>query len=273
MPVAHSVRAAALGALDAVEGALGRGDPLRPPRRLHHVGDGDFRAVGEALLEALIAVGGLDRDARVLDVGCGTGRTAVPLTGYLRDGSYDGFDISAPAIRWCQDTLTSRFPTFVFRALDIANSHYNPDGGLDASGIRFPYEPDAFDFAVATSVFTHMLPGGFLHYLDELARVLAPGGTFFGTFFLLDEDSLTALDRGRTLLELPTRHHDAAHRVDYRAMDARTPETGIALPAYFVLDGLGERGFEVSAVHPGLWSGHVDGALYQDIVVARRRLG
>ena len=39
---------------------------------------------------------------RVLDVGCGIGRMARPLAGYLTgDGSYDGFDVNREGIRWC----------------------------------------------------------------------------------------------------------------------------------------------------------------------------
>ena len=45
-----------------------------------------------------------------------------------------------------------------------------------ASEYTFPYEDGEFDVVVLTSVFTHMLPDDVAHYLDEIARVLKPGG-------------------------------------------------------------------------------------------------
>ncbi|HEU0316309.1 MAG TPA: class I SAM-dependent methyltransferase [Solirubrobacteraceae bacterium] len=228
--------------------------------------------MGEILLGQLIAVGGLKPTDRVLDVGCGSGRTAVPLSGYLDGGSYAGFDIHEPAIRWCRATITPRHPSFAFRVLDVANTHYNPGGGLDAARLEFPYPAEAFDFALATSVFTHMLPAGFVNYAAELGRVLAPGGVFFGTFFLLNAESAGALDRGTALIDLPTEGRDPATGVDYRAMDARSPETVIALPEEFVAAGLRRAGLELTAVRFGQWTGRTDGLAYQDIVVARRPL-
>ena len=45
--------------------------------------------------------------------------------------------------------------------------------------------PGGRDVAFLTSVFTHMLPEDVEHYLDELARVLKPGGRTLITWFLL----------------------------------------------------------------------------------------
>ena len=205
----------------------------------------------------------------MLDVGCGTGRTAVPLAGYLDGGTYDGFDVSEPAIRWCQASLTARYPNFAFRALDVANTHYNPGGQLDAARIAFPYEDDAFDFALATSVFTHMLPTGFLNYASELSRVLAPGGIFFGTFFLLSESSAASLERRTAAIDLPTVLADVEAGVRYRTMTARSPESVVALPESFVLAGIKGAGLNLTQLRPGHWSGAPNGIIYQDIVVAQ----
>ena len=49
----------------------------------------------------------------MLDVGCGTGRMAVPLTGYLSDEEYEGFDLMPEVIEWCQENITPDIPTFV----------------------------------------------------------------------------------------------------------------------------------------------------------------
>ena len=57
--------------------------------------------VGEVILkqwvmsfESLYSTAQLSPDHRVLDIGCGTGRMAIPLTSFLsKKGSYEGFDI------------------------------------------------------------------------------------------------------------------------------------------------------------------------------------
>ena len=47
------------------------------------VGDGDYRAIGLEYLGHYVTIGGLKPTDRVLDIGCGIGRMAVPLTQYL----------------------------------------------------------------------------------------------------------------------------------------------------------------------------------------------
>ncbi len=59
-----------------------------PPADTVFVGDGDYRAIGAEFLRHVVEIGGLAPDARVLDVGCGIGRLAVPLTQYLDQSGY-----------------------------------------------------------------------------------------------------------------------------------------------------------------------------------------
>src|SRR5690606_11444566 len=93
----------------------------RPPAGIHDVGDGDFDAIGREFLWNLVHHAGLQPGHRVLDIGCGVGRLAIPLTAFLDPvrGSYVGFDVAAGAIRWCQDEIASRYGNFSFRAVDL----------------------------------------------------------------------------------------------------------------------------------------------------------
>ncbi|HEX8254186.1 MAG TPA: hypothetical protein VF846_13660 [Thermoanaerobaculia bacterium] len=61
----------------------GKADRDLPPLRLRDVGGGDFRQVGEDLVKVL-ADHGLKSTDRVLDIGCGVGRVALPRV--LRPG-------------------------------------------------------------------------------------------------------------------------------------------------------------------------------------------
>jgi ubiquinone/menaquinone biosynthesis C-methylase UbiE len=163
--------------VDAFDLVLGRRSELTPPRRLMFVGGGDFRTIGNEFLAYLKQLAELQPDHRVLEAGCGIGRMAVPLLGYLSDkGSYEGFDVVRHGIQWCSKHITTKYPNFRFQLADIRNKEYNPEGQLTASRYRFPYESSSFDVAFLTSVFTHMLPVEVSNYLTEVHRVLKPGG-------------------------------------------------------------------------------------------------
>ena len=56
----------------------------------------DFTRTGEDQVDFLTEFCGLQADHQVLDIGCGVGRLAVPLTRKLGPrGGYQGFDVAA----------------------------------------------------------------------------------------------------------------------------------------------------------------------------------
>jgi len=104
--VAHR---AAYVLLDASDLLPGRREETVPPRGLVYVGSGDFRAIGDEFLHYAVRLGGLTASDRVLDIGCGLGRIARPLTAYLdATASYEGFDPVPQAIAWCRRHFTAR---------------------------------------------------------------------------------------------------------------------------------------------------------------------
>jgi ubiquinone/menaquinone biosynthesis C-methylase UbiE len=152
------------------------------------VGDGDFRAVGAEFLGHFIHLGGLRPEHRVLDIGCGIGRMAVPLTQYLdvEKGRYSGLDPVEGGIAWCRRFITPAYPNFTFQRLDIAHKLYNPQGKISGEALKLPYADRQFDFVIMTSVVTHLPPDEVLIYLSEVARLLKPGGRLFMTAFVVD---------------------------------------------------------------------------------------
>jgi SAM-dependent methyltransferase len=247
---------------DARHAIAGTGDPELPPMRMRFVGAGDFRAVGEELVQLLIAIGGLQPADRVLDVGSGIGRVAIPLTRYLdrQRGTYDGFDIVRRGVEWCRRELTPRHPHFRFHLAAVRNPEYNPRG-IPAAEYRFPFDDASFDVAFATSLYTHLELEEMRRYVAETHRVLAPGGTFFATFFLLNEISLANM--GATY-DFPL--GDA----QVRRMKGASAAAGVAFDETLVLETLRGAGFVDVAVHHGKWSGRADGLTFQDLVTARR---
>jgi SAM-dependent methyltransferase len=229
------------------------------------VGGGDFEEVGREYLEHFQNLASLKPDEDVLDVGCGIGRLAVPLTGYLDGGTYTGFDIIETSVNWCRKRIGSRFPHFCFDHVNVYNEHYNPKGKLKASEFDFPYADASFDFVFLISVFTHMIPGDLHNYLAEVARVLRPGGRCLITYTLLNETSLRLTSEGKATLNFKFEFDG------FRSVERDEPETSIA---FFESDirALYERnGLEIAEpIHFGQWSGRTDGLSFQDIVVASK---
>ena len=229
------------------------------------MGAGNFRAVGQEFLGHFKELGGLRPEHDVLDVGCGIGRMAVPLTGYLAPtSSYEGFDIVPAGVRWCEENITQRFPNFRFQVADIYNQRYNPGGSATSANYDFPFPDDSFDFAYATSVFTHMLPADVENYVKELGRVLRPGGRALNTFFLLNSSNGRGPGSDRATIPFSVKEDG------YWAVSSRTPEVAVAYEEDDVRKLYERHGFSVEGqIHPGTWVG-ADGPSFQDIVVATR---
>ncbi|HET8728737.1 MAG TPA: class I SAM-dependent methyltransferase [Alphaproteobacteria bacterium] len=239
-----------------------------PPAELQHVGDGDFRAIGAEFLGHFVRLGGLRPNHAVLDIGCGIGRMALPLTQYLDPaaGRYEGVDVVAEGIAWCDRTITPVYPNFRFRHIDVVNSLYNPAGGAPAEALRLPFGDGSFDIAVLTSVFTHLVAAESAAMIGEIARTLRPGGRCFASLFLIDDRARAGLEAGAARLAFDL----AGDGPDY-FVDPTVPAGAVAYDADRFLE-LAEAGGLVPArpVAPGNWCGR-PGLSFQDLLVLEKR--
>lgn len=255
-----------LSLLDLVDSALGRRSAWLPPRReIERIGGFDFVAVGEHLASIARELGGLQPGERILDVGCGIGRLAVPLKDYLVEGEYAGFDISRRAIRWCRANIEEQRPNFHFTFADVRNRHYNRRGRVDALEFVFPYATASVDLAFASSVFTHLLPDAADRYLAEVARVLKPGGRFVGSFFLLTRQvRLRAAELSPSFRSSNT---------FFTVQDPQDPEAAIAFDEVAVREALERHGMPLEELRRGSWAHGGECLSFQDFVLARKRTG
>jgi SAM-dependent methyltransferase len=251
---------------DLADRATGKRDGMTPPRRLDWDPDGRFDRVGQEFLRHFVEIGGLKPHHRVLDVGCGAGRMARPLTAYLHPGgSYEGFDMLRNKVRWCQSHIGRRFPSFRFTWVDLRNREYAPHGRIDPAGFRFPYGDGEFDFVFLTSVFTHMLPVEVERYLLEISRVLKPGGRCFATFFLLNGESRKLCAAGGGVFRFDHALEGCA------VVDPVVPEKAVAHEEELVQRLFRQAGLRgLPPLRYGRWCGRVSGVTSQDIIVAER---
>lgn len=236
-----------------------------PPQEENFVGDGDYLAIGTEFLGHFIELGGLQEQERVLDIGCGIGRMAVPLTQYLdpEKGRYTGIDPASPGIQWCTRNIRSAYENFRFMHLDIANDLYNPNGHLPGTEIALPFAEGSFDFAIMTSVVTHLPANEIEPYFREIARLLAPGGRLFVSAFVMEPESQ------RTAQNLTPRIQFQRHGEGPAwYADAQAPLAAVAFDDGFLDTCLQITGFDIALKKLGHWRGQTGSRHYQDFFVA-----
>lgn len=124
---------------------------------------GDFDVIGTVECELLIQLG-LKPDGYLIDVGCGSGRLAKPLSEYL-NGRYLGIDIVPELVRYASQ-LVGR-PQWRFEV---------------AKGLTIPEADHQADMVCFFSVFTHLMHEHSYLYLQEAVRVVKPGGIIVFSF-------------------------------------------------------------------------------------------
>lgn len=131
------------------------------------IGDG-FELIG-GMEAALVRHYGLPEDGYLIDAGCGAGRLARPLSGWLK-GRYLGFDLVPDLVAYAQK-IAAR-PDWRFEVIDH---------------IGIPEADGQADMVCFFSVLTHLLHEQSYWYLEEAKRVLKPGGRIVFSFLEFGE--------------------------------------------------------------------------------------
>lgn len=200
-----------------------------------------FDKFGNLLADHLANHAGMTKTSRVLEIGCGCGRTAHALVHRLEDGGFTGMDIERISIEDCQRRSVFRKKRFRFDLLDVQNDEYNPTGKFKADEYRFPYPDGSFDVIFLVSVFTHMLTRDVEHYIAEIARLLAPGGHCMVTTFLMDH--------GREGHVGNFTHQSERHSF----VDPEMPEIAVGYDQAFFTENFGKH--EMKLVHGPVFGG------------------
>lgn len=149
-----------------------KGQPPLPPPNLIFLVTGDEspkwfldsgRSASDAMRELLAKHDlQIEQFSSVLDFGCGVGRIMRHWSS-TRGPAWHGTDYNPQLIEWCREHL--KFSQFNVNTL---------------SG-KLPYAADTFEFIYAYSVFTHLNEELRFFWINELSRVLKPGGYLYFT--------------------------------------------------------------------------------------------
>jgi ubiquinone/menaquinone biosynthesis C-methylase UbiE len=143
----------------------------------------EFQDLARGKFQFLLAQG-LTPEARILDIGCGTGQLTEALADYLSPrGVYYGTDIAPEAIAFCQ------------KKFHRANFFFLPN-----EMTCIPLEGISFDIIYLGSVFTHMYPQEIQALLPELERLLAPQGIAIADAFVSATENQFVGGRGMVVI-------------------------------------------------------------------------
>lgn len=249
---------------DLFELVSGRRQKHVPPKGDIFIGSGDFIQQGKHHLKLLKKHLDLSPDDYVLDIGCGMGRTALPLTSFLSPNSkFEGFDVVKKGIDWCNSKIKKDFPNFNFTYISLNNDLYHKSEN-QAREYIFPYASNSFDKAFLFSVFTHMQLPEIENYLKEIERVLKPKGVCLATFFIYDESEkeITRLKQFKFPIQ----------KEGCRLMDKKVKSANIAIDR-MKLDQmiLGTKLYQVKVIE-GYWNNGKKKSDndFQDIVILKK---
>jgi SAM-dependent methyltransferase len=139
--------------------------PATPPPAIHSMVHGWISEIGGSYYLADLVLEGLDTIETplrsgdlALDFSCSSGRVVRPLAAARPDAQWHACDPNAEAIAWARENLAG---------IEFFVSDTNPP---------LPFEPGTLDLAFAISVWSHYSAQAALRWLEEMHRVIKPGG-------------------------------------------------------------------------------------------------
>ncbi len=212
---------------------------------------------------------------KILDIGCGTGLVSMAAQNYVgKGGEYLGIDLNENEINFCK--INYKTPNINFKHVEANNAYYSPNGLKNNK----PWEIDnnTIDLVTALSVWTHLNETDAIFYFKEVFRVLKPNGKAIITFFCLDDNYTSTLNKRSN----EKGKYHCTSQMDWifnaKAYNSENwfypdrfdiPESAIGISEEGLNQLLKESGLKLIKHYPGNWK-EIPGVFFQDIFVFQK---
>jgi SAM-dependent methyltransferase len=124
---------------------------------------------------------------RICDVGSGNGRLPMGLVGLgLEPKSYYGLEIIPNCVSFCNIAFAG-YANFTFKLLDASNPRYWQSASRPEL-VEYPLKDESVNLVIANSLFSHTQNMRIAkRNIDEMLRVLEPGGTLYSSWIVRDK--------------------------------------------------------------------------------------
>jgi SAM-dependent methyltransferase len=134
---------------------------------------GMWEEIGKLQFDFLIS-NGLRPYHTLLDIGCGTLRGGRHFIKYLDVGNYSGLDISPKAIEYAKQLVVDE---------NMSDRHPKLLVSSDKDLSFNDFSGKMFDYLLAQSVFTHLMPQHIEQCFRHIGRLMRKNSVFFFTFW------------------------------------------------------------------------------------------
>ena len=152
--------------------AYSRHTDLRVDRNPHAAVGGKWEEIGQLQFDFLVAKG-LKPHHTLLDIGCGTLRGGRHFIRYLDVGKYTGIDISEKALAYANNLVEEE---------RLSEKHPRLLLNREKKLLFTDFAGETFDYLLAQSVFTHLMPEHIEECFQNIQRIMHTGSLFFFTF-------------------------------------------------------------------------------------------
>lgn len=213
----------------------------------------------------LVRRGKLSSLSRIIDIGSGCGRLALPFSLLIKEGDYFGTDVFEDGINWCAKKISARNPKFKFFLQDVEHNYYFGGEIKPSTSLSLGFaETDSIDFIFALSVFTHLVEADAERYFREIARSLSRDGVAYLTAFIIDAkfgDFVQRTSLHTAVAEVSEGHYQAYEGQDFFA--------GYTFDRWRTL--IERAGLEIGGFDPGTWAEKRGALHYQDTFIVTKR--